>query len=106
MNISTWMTDTIGVGRHVGNSIYGDREYELSAQVKARVEYKTEIFMTSDGTEGSSSNIVFTEYPIENDDRIWLPPSNFSNASESKPVKGVQMSMSKNGLKKLYKVFL
>ena len=102
----TWMIHAVTVASATGASEYGDPTFGSQRQVRCRIIERRSTVRRSDGTETDSGHELRTLEPIQLGDRIWLPGADTSSPDAAKTPASVELTHSKAGTSRYFKVLL
>jgi hypothetical protein len=81
-DVSQWFHETITVAAFDAVS-GGDDTFAASSTLSARVEQRTGIVVTADGTEAAYTHRIATTTEIVPGSRVWLPGANTGDTNEA-----------------------
>lgn len=105
--LAAMMAQTIHIQHMDGSTEYGDPQYSFDfVEAKARVEKKRTIVSDANGEQVASDWAVYTQTEVNLLDRVWLPGTDRTKASEARLPKQVMRGTDEDGSTTHYEVMI
>lgn len=102
MSISSWLVDTVTVASQTGANASGDPSYTAQRTVRARVVEGRE----AGRSQNPPATVVYAEEQLLVTDRLWLPGTTTTKASDARRPTLVTRARDLRGARVLWKATL